>query len=90
MERIDGLSERLKTLRQEKELSLDLIVYDMDKKYNIELSKSLLSRWENGKTSPNLYYAKYLCMYYGVSLDYLLGLTDCKPPADLLARKGKK
>lgn len=89
-EKIEGLGERLKELRTEKDLSLDLVVYDMNRRYEINIAKSNLSRWENNVTAPSLRFAVYLCMYYGVSLDYLLGLTDCKTPADLLARKGKK
>lgn len=90
MDDIQGIGKRLKALRMEKDLSLDLIAYDMSKRYDIEITKGHLSRWENGKNVPSLRLAMYLCMYYGVSLDYLLGLTDCKTPADLLARKGKK
>lgn len=82
-------AERLKQLRLEKELSLDMVVYDLDKKYEVELTKSHLSRWENDKNDPSIRYAAALAKYYGVSLDYLLGLTDTKIPADLLARKRK-
>lgn len=89
-DKIDGLGERLKALRTEKDLSIDLFVYDVSRKYNIEITKSNISRWENGVSTPSLRFAKYLCLYYGVSLDYLLGLTDCRTPADLLARKAKK
>lgn len=39
-------AERLKELRSEKELSLDMVVYDLDKKYHLEITKSHLSRWE--------------------------------------------
>ena len=42
-------AKRLKQLRLEKELSLDMVVYDLDKRYNVEITKSHLSRWENDK-----------------------------------------
>ena len=82
-------AERLKELRLEKELSLDMVVYDLDKRFSVELTKSHLSRWENNKNDPSIRYAAALAKYYNVSLDYLLGLTDSRTPADLLVRKRK-
>lgn len=82
-------AKRLKELRLEKDYSLDMVVYDMGNKFNVEITKSHLSRWENNKVEPSIKYAACLAKYYGVSLDYLLGLTDNRIPADLLARKKK-
>ena len=87
MEIIEGLGARLKELRDQREMSMEMVVYDIGMKYNIELTKGHLSKWENGKCNPSLRMAKYLCLYYNVSLDYLLGLTDTKAPAAVLARK---
>lgn len=91
---MDIFAQRIKELRKEKQLSLDMVVYDIDQKYQIEITKSHLSRWENGKNVPSVRYAGYLALYYGVSLDYLLGFTDNRVPANLLAqakvRKDKK
>lgn len=72
--------QRLKELREEHELTMDYVVLDMQHKYNIEINKGQLSRWERGQ-SPSLIYVKYLAMYYNVSADYLLGLTDSKKPS---------
>ena len=83
------LAERLKQLRSEKELSLDMVIYDLEKKYDIEINKGHLSRWKNDKNDPSIRFVAYLAKYYGVSVDYLLGLTDSRTPADLLARKRK-
>ncbi len=88
---MDVFSQRIKDLRKEKELSLDMVVYDMKQKYNVEITKSHLSRWENGKVVPSVRYAGYLAIYYGVSLDYLMGFTDSRVPTALLAQvKNKK
>ena len=78
MENIFGT--RLKALREEHELTMDYVVMDMQRKYNIEINKGQLSRWERGQ-SPSLQYVKYLAMYYNVSADYLLGLTESKKPS---------
>ena len=87
---MEDLGKRLKELRAERNLTLDMVVYDMNQKFNIEITKGNLSRWENGKVLPSLRMAAYLCKYYNISLDYLIGITTVKTPADLLARKSKK
>ena len=45
----------------------------------------MISRWESGENSPSLENAKSLSIYFNVSLDYLIGLTDVRTPSRLLA-----
>lgn len=80
-----NLGERIKALRTEKGLTMDMFVFDINSKFGIDLNKGLVSKWENNINEPSLKYAGYLCQYYDISLDYLIGLTDCKTPARLLA-----
>jgi transcriptional regulator with XRE-family HTH domain len=87
MDNIVKIGKRLKELRESRELTMDMVVYDVKNKYNIEFTKGNLSRWENGINNPSLIYAAYLAKYFNVSLDYLIGLTDIKTPTDLLTRK---
>lgn len=87
---MDELGKRLKELRLERDMTLDMFVYDLNAKYHIELSKSNVSRWENGINEPTLHYAKYLCQYYNVSLDYLIGNTDVKTPTNVLINSRNK
>lgn len=87
---LENLGERLKELRTERGLTMDMVVYDVDQKYHIEFTKGNLSRWENGVYYPSLMYAAYLAKYYGVSVDYLIGNTDVKLPPDLLAQSRRK
>jgi transcriptional regulator with XRE-family HTH domain len=76
------LGQRLKQLRVERDLSLDMLVADMNRRYpDININKSMLSRWENGVNDPSLEYAKHISMYFDVSLDYLIGLTDTRTPS---------
>ena len=84
------LKDRLKQLRNEKGLTMDMFVWDINTKFNIELNKGLVSKWENGINDPSLRYASILAQYYDVSLDYLIGLTEVKTPARLLAYASKK
>ena len=72
--------KRLRELREEHALTMDYVVFDMQRKYDVEINKGQLSRWENGQ-SPSLRYIKYLAIYYNVSADYLLGLTESKKPS---------
>lgn len=87
---MDIFAQRLKELRTEKQLTMDMVVYDMGIKFNIELTRSHLSRWESGKTEPSIRYAAYLAKYYGVSLDYLMGLTNSRVPVNLLVKEQKQ
>lgn len=83
---------RLKQLRLERDLTMDMVVNDMNSKYDLGLRRGNLSKWENSVNIPTLYMARYLCLYYRVSLDYLLGLTNNRAPVELLlkTRKGVK
>ena len=82
---LKGIGNRIYQLRIEKGLSMDMIVADMNQKYDLQLNKSMISRWEKEITNPSLESAKYLCDYFDVSLDYLIGLTDVRTPSRLLA-----
>lgn len=82
-----NIGERLKNLRTERELSLDMLVADMNYKFpEININKSMLSRWENGINDPSLEYAKNIANYFDVSLDYLIGLTDIRTPVRLMQK----
>lgn len=82
-----GIGLRIKELRQERDLTMDMLVADMNAKYELEkpINKSMVSRWENGDNEPSLENAKYLSMYFDVSLDYLIGNSNIRTPSRLLA-----
>ena len=84
-----NIGKRLKQLRLEKGLTMDLFVYDINSKYNIDINKGFVSKWENGVNEPSLKYASCLAQYFDVSLDYLIGLTEVRTPARLLAYASK-
>ena len=42
----------------------------------LHISQALLSHYENGAREPGLAFVCRACKYYGVSADYLLGLSD--------------
>ena len=87
---MDVFGLRIKQLRSERELTMDMLVTDMKSLFpNIKIEKSMVSRWEKGENAPSWENVKYLSMYFNVSLDYLAGLTDIRTPSRLLAMKKK-
>lgn len=62
--------ERLKELREEKELS----IHQLAKEINV--SPTAISRWENNLRIPNIVNLFVLSNFFDVSADYLIGLTD--------------
>ena len=63
-------SETMSALRRERGLSQRAAAGDLN------ISQALLRHYENGAREPGLDFVCRACRYYGVSADYLLGLTD--------------
>ena len=43
---------------------------------DLHISQALLSHYENGAREPGLDFVCRACRYYGVSADYMLGLSE--------------
>lgn len=63
---------RLKGLRIENHISQTQVALD------IGISTTTISQYESDRRFPNEETLKRLCIYYKISSDYLLGLTDAK------------
>ena len=72
---------RIRDLREDQDLKQKQIA-----EYLLS-DQSLYSKYERGERELPLRLAVKLAEYYGVSMDYLLGLTDVRTP---YPRKGKK
>lgn len=68
------LKNRIRALRQERGLTQE----EFGKLFGIV--KSTVSLYENGRSVPNDQIKTEMCRYFGVSMDYLLGLTDDRAP----------
>ena len=68
--RMERFSERLKELRIEKGLSIQMLSKD------IGIGVASICRWENGKADVKGMQLIVLAKYFGVTTDYLLGLED--------------
>ena len=69
-------SETISALRRERGLSQRRAAADLN------ISQALLSHYENGAREPGLDFVRRACAYYGVSADYLLGLSELTAGAD--------
>lgn len=63
-------SQRLKELRMEKAVGQVALAE------SIGVSKAVVSMWETGKREPSMTSLIALSNFYGVSIDYIVGLTD--------------
>ena len=77
---IVGIGKKLNQLRTERDMTMEMLVADLNRIYGMNLTKSMISRWERNENDPSLTYAKAIVEYFNVSLDWLLGLTDKKTP----------
>ena len=62
--------ERLRELRQEKGIGQVELAQATD------VSKGIISLWENGLREPKMSNLIALAQYFGVSIDYLVGLEN--------------
>lgn len=58
-------------------LRLDNGLSQMQLSRLISIPQATIARFELGKTEPRLSDLRVFCRFFGVSADYLLGLTDC-------------
>ncbi|WKB77930.1 helix-turn-helix transcriptional regulator [Bacillus sp. FSL K6-0138] len=73
---MNTFGERLKKLREDKDLSIGDLISELNKRYDTKVSKSMISRYENGQTDPKMEVVRIIADYFKVSLDYLIGLKD--------------
>ncbi len=65
-----GFCERLRQLRQMKHMTLDELAIQL------ETTKTTLSRYENNKRVPDAEFVVKVALYFKVSSDYLLQLSN--------------
>ena len=63
-------AERLLALRQERNIGQIQLARELD------VGKSIISLWEQGKCEPTLSKLVSIAKYFSVSIDYLAGLED--------------
>jgi transcriptional regulator with XRE-family HTH domain len=76
---METIGERIRRLRKEKDISQE----QLGKMVNV--GKTTISNYETNYSSPDTETLKKLAECFGVSVDYLLGRTDIRNPADEIA-----
>ncbi|OCA96940.1 helix-turn-helix domain-containing protein [Clostridium beijerinckii] len=66
----------LKNLRLKKNITLDQLASEINKTFDINITGSMLSKWETGKAAPIYDHLKRLASYYNVTTDFLLGFDQ--------------
>jgi transcriptional regulator with XRE-family HTH domain len=66
----------LKKLRLKRNITLDQLASELNELFNINLTGSMLSKWETGKAAPVYDHLKRLASYYDVTTDFLLGFDQ--------------
>lgn len=69
------LGEKLRKIRVENDLTLYELAQIFNNRCGLNVSKGMISRWENGTEPNNTYLAAY-AKTFGVDMNYLLGLID--------------
>ena len=64
--------EVLRNLREDRDLTQQNLA-DL-----LKIGRTMYRRYETGETEIPIRHLKVLCAYYGVSADYILGLTNKK------------
>jgi len=72
------MGNRLRQLREEKEMTLKELVNDLEKKTGLSISPDTLAKYEQGNREPKLERWQKLADYFDVSVGYLQGVTDKK------------
>ncbi|WP_313894918.1 helix-turn-helix transcriptional regulator [Psychrobacillus sp.] len=65
-------SEKIKQLRISNKMSLEQLSVEFLKRYGAKISKSSISRWENGQAKPDIDDASLYADLFKVSLDSLI------------------
>ena len=74
---MNDFSSRLKGLR----LSVGVSQADLAEK--LGLNGAAISKYETGRSTPDIYTLHKIASYFCVSVDYLLGITDSHTPIEL-------
>lgn len=68
------IGEKLKRIRVDNGLTIEALIERLNKNYNLNISKSMVSRWENGHSEPiNTFVAAY-AKEFGIDMNYLVGI----------------
>ena len=68
------LGSKLKKARVGKDLSMDALSRIFQNEYGLNVTKSMISRWENGLAEPTNKYVSAYAKYFGLDMNDLLDI----------------
>jgi|HigsolmetaAR201D_1030396.scaffolds.fasta_scaffold62446_2 transcriptional regulator with XRE-family HTH domain len=80
-----SFGQKLKEMRIKKGLSQDELANQMNEKFDAKINKGMISKWENNLVEPRLDVARMLALFFNVSLDELLGISQNKDDIQTVA-----
>lgn len=69
------LGIKLKKVRQDNGLSMDALSRIFQAEYGLNVTKSMISRWENNLAEPTNKYVSAYAKYFGLDMNKLLGIN---------------
>lgn len=76
MKEFSSVGERLKEIREDKKITQETVAEYLN------LRRQTYSSYETNGSSPNIDSLKKLSIYYGVSSDFIIGLTEQPNPTE--------
>lgn len=70
--------KRLKELRESAGLTMQEEADVLNKTFNLQITRGMMSRWESGKAQPSNIFLSAYARYHNMDLNYIIGLTDVK------------
>jgi len=77
-------SKRIRDIREDADLNQQEVSRALNVNYKT------FGRYERGEREPQIQFIADFCRHFGVSADYLLGLSDTRPDADVLSARFKR
>ncbi|MBP1905687.1 transcriptional regulator with XRE-family HTH domain [Paenibacillus turicensis] len=71
-----SFGEKLKNLRMSKGLSQGQLADKLNEEYGTSINKGMISKWENDKEEPRMEAVRNLVLFFGITLDHLIGVTN--------------
>lgn len=69
-----SLGKKLKAARTEKHLSMDELSAEFKRRYDLNVTKSMISRWEHDLAEPSNYFLAAYAKFFNLDMNVLLGL----------------
>ena len=70
--------KRLKELRESAGLTMQEEADVLNKTFNLQITRGMMSRWESGKAQTSNIFLSAYARYHNMDLNYIIGLTDVK------------